>query len=671
MKRSRSAQELLKHEAVAQARDKIRQLQEQIADRLMKITAQVEAVGEHLNSKETVHFLHAACELDLTDASAFVKASICLKGHGDLLREKRVGFALLRSLARTDEETRIEALSRMEAGASIGTKDVAAIRAESKRQKLSCTELQSKIGLRHTKAAATRRMSESLKLIDKQVGEIMTTVDLLQSKLAADVRRDYMASARSMATDVLPRFNEVWGAQPATVEDALALPNGTDARDVALAYLALTKVAAGELGGAHGYALDNTTEFRRVHTTLVDCLQSVTSAKPPLEVDGSTSPKPVSTLPRPHLTVIELCAGAGGMAIGLERAGYHPLALIEFDKDAAATLRKNRPFWPVVEADMREVDFKQYRAAGVDLLVGGLPCQPYSIEGLGRGKDDPRDLLPEGARAVDEIRPAAFAFENVAGLLNARHADHLGSFLKKLRKSGYAVQIIRMQAEDYGVPQERTRILIVGMKNTAMGAFRAPPKFPAWRTNLGDALEDLMSENGWTGAAAWAEALRTQIVKRNGVELRGALASTVVGRKGGARDKEMGRWAKKGIDIRNVGDAAPTQEQADKSGPDFLPSLTLRMPARLQAFPDYWSFIGGKDSAARQIGNAVPPPIGMAIGLAVRSALKGTIFDYETLMNPSAIHQPEESARQLTWPPSLVPDFDVEMPSDLRRELTN
>ncbi|MBB4190018.1 DNA (cytosine-5)-methyltransferase 1 [Rhizobium aethiopicum] len=660
MKRSRTPEELLKHEAVAKARKSIRLLQGQIADRLLKITAEVEALHEHLTAKETTQFLHAACELDLTDASAFVKASVSLKGCHGLLREKRIGFAQLRSLATADNETRRESLLRMEAGASVGTKDVAAIRAHFKRQKLTFWDLQARTAMRRTIAAARRRMAVSVKLVDKRVGEVMTKVDLLQSRLSPEVRTQYLASVQEIASEVLPRFEEVWGPQPASLKEALSLPNGSEGRGVALAYAALRRVADGQLGGEYGYALDNTSQCRKVQTNLIDCLQSVTSAKPPLEFDAPAVRKPLAALPRPHLTVVELCAGAGGFSIGLERAGYHPIALVEFDKDAAATLRQNRPFWPVVEADMRTVDFSQYRSPNVDLLVGGLPCQPYSIEGLGLGKDDPRDLLPEGARAVDEIRPAAFVFENVAGLLHARHADHLGAFMKKLRKSGYAIQIIRMEAEDYGVPQERTRILIVGMRMAAMGAFRSPPKFPEWRANMGDALADLMAENGWLGAAAWAEALRTQVVRRNGADLRGALASTVVGRKGGSREKETARWAAKGIDIRNVADSAPTQQQAERAGPAFRPSLTLRMRARLQAFPDYWSFVGGKDSAARQIGNAVPPPVGMAIGLAVRSALRGTIFDYGALMRPGAVHQPEESARQLTWAPSIAADFVVE-----------
>ena len=144
---------------------------------------------------------------------------------------------------------------------------------------------------------------------------------------------------------------------------------------------------------------------------------------------------------------------------------------------------------------------------------------------------------------------------------------------------------------------------------------------------------------------------------KNGLELRGALASTVVGRKGGSRDKEKARWAAKGIDIRNVADCAPTQKQADRAGPEFLPSLTLRIRARLQSFPDPWWFMGGKDFASRQIGNAVPPPVAMAIGLAVRSALQGTLYDYVALLHPNARHGTEEAMLELFKAPAMEPHF--------------
>jgi len=113
------------------------------------------------------------------------------------------------------------------------------------------------------------------------------------------------------------------------------------------------------------------------------------------------------------------------MSLGLERAGFNHVGLFECDKQAAATLRLNRPDWKVFTDDIRTVDFRPYRDQDIALVAGGLPCQPYSQEGRKLGKDDPRDLLPAAVRIVREVRPRAFLFENVIGLLHARHSDHL------------------------------------------------------------------------------------------------------------------------------------------------------------------------------------------------------------------------------------------------------
>jgi DNA (cytosine-5)-methyltransferase 1 len=175
---------------------------------------------------------------------------------------------------------------------------------------------------------------------------------------------------------------------------------------------------------------------------------------------------------------------------------------------------------------------------------------------------------------------------------------------------------------------------------------------------MGDALYELMAEGGWNGAKACADARRDAVVVRNGVELKGALASTVVGRKSGNREKETLRWASKGINIAKVANHAPTQEEADRAGPGFLPALTLRMRARLQGFPSWWSFVGGKESASHQIGNAVPPVIGSAIGLAVRAAITNRDYDYATLLprDPAAM---VDEFRRLFYPdaPSVEPDL--------------
>ncbi|WP_245430273.1 DNA cytosine methyltransferase [Rhizobium tropici] len=511
---------------------------------------------------------------------------------------------------------------------------MSAIRANIRNSKKTFLERSVTAGFQSSTRTARRRALEASRVVDKAAAELLA---LLYAYRQRKMPEEHHASARTRiqncAADLLPHFVSAYGTYDLSPQDTLRLPLHSSERPLALAHAAITALASGRFGGEFGLALDLSSLEAQWATNFQECIQPITSTAAPIMHDVVlTQPAPLTRLPTQKLTVVELCAGAGGMSLGLEDAGFHPLALFEFDKHAAATLRLNRPLWNVVEGDIRQVDFTEYRSAGVDLLVGGPPCQGYSVDGKGLGKDDPRDLLLECARAAREMLPKAFVFENVAGLLNAKHADHLGNFLRQLRKSGYAVQIVRMEAEDYGVAQERTRMLFVGMHQAAMGAFQAPPVFPEWRLNLGDVLEDLMAANGWTGAKEWAEARRNHVVVRNGIEKRGALASTVVGRKGGSREKEALRWATKGINIATVADAAPTQHQADVSGPGFLPQLTLRIRARLQGFRDDWDFVGGKDSSARQIGNAVPPILGQAIGLAVRAALTNKRFDYEAVL---------------------------------------
>lgn len=622
----------LRNEALSKAKKAIRSLQQQVSDRLFRMAGEVEGLLEHLSPKEVAHFLHAGCEMDAVEARTYLKIPKTLKGSEELLRKARIQFPVLKVLATADDETRSEAISRIAEGATLGSKDIAAIRANLR--KMTFVEQSVSAGFKNSTRSALRRATEAARVVDKGAAELLILLHAYRPQNMTSERHTHTHSLiRNSAAALLAHFKSAYGTYDLPLADVLRLPQHESERHLALAYAAIEALAEGRFGGEFGYALDTSSLEAQWATGLQECLQPITSIVAPIVCDVVLKePAPLSRLPTQKLTVVELCAGAGGMSLGLEDAGYLPLALFEFDKHAAATLRLNRPLWNVIEGDIRQVDFTAYRSAGVDLLVGGMPCQPYSIDGKGLGKHDPRDLLLEGARAVGEMLPRAFVFENVVGLLNARHADHLGNFLKQLKKSGYAVQIVRMEAEDYGLAQERTRMLFVGMRQGAMGAFRAPPTFPQWRSNLGDVLRDLMAANGWTGAKEWAEARRNHVVVRNGVEKRGALASTVVGRKGGSREKEAARWAAKGIDIATVADAAPTQEQADMAGPGFLPQLTLRMRARLQGFPNDWDFAGGKDSSARQVGNAVPPILGQAIGLAVRAALTDKRFNYEAVL---------------------------------------
>lgn len=311
----------------------------------------------------------------------------------------------------------------------------------------------------------------------------------------------------------------------------------------------------------------------------------------------------------PELTVLELCAGAGGQSLGLEMAGFRHVAAIDNDVDACITLSRNRPTWSVLEKDISEVDGREFR--GVDLLAGGVPCPPFSIAGKQLGEDDERDLFPEALRLVGEIRPPAVMIENVRGLATGRFREYREKVLRELVALGYKVSWGLVNASDYGVPQLRPRTVLVALLPHFAERFRWPQKQPAPPT-VGKALEDLMSANTWPGAPRW-------VLDAN------SIAPTIVGgsKKHGGPDlgptRARERWRQLRVDGLGIANSAP-----GASFPrDGLPRLTSRMVARIQGFPDEWLFYGTKTAAYRQIGNAFPPPVAAAVGSAIRAALVG------------------------------------------------
>lgn len=307
-------------------------------------------------------------------------------------------------------------------------------------------------------------------------------------------------------------------------------------------------------------------------------------------------------------TVLEICAGGGGQALGLERAGFAHAGAVEMDTNACATLRANRPGWDVLTADVREVSGTAFR--GVDLLAGGVPCPPFSIAGQQLGAADERDLIPEALRLLEEIRPRALMLENVRGLAGARFTPYLGAVLGRISALGYVPAWRILNACDFGVPQLRPRFVLVALRPDAAERFRWPLP-SAVRLPVGLVLADLMAARQWAGADAWAERARD-------------VAPTLVGgsKKHGGADlgptRARAAWAALGVDGRGLADAPP--------GPDFptdgMPRLTVRMAALVQGFPDEWVFSGRKTAAYRQIGNAFPPPVACAVGRAIIAALE-------------------------------------------------
>lgn len=305
-------------------------------------------------------------------------------------------------------------------------------------------------------------------------------------------------------------------------------------------------------------------------------------------------------------TSIEVCAGAGGQAIGLEMAGFEHEVLVEIDKHACQTLRLNRPTWNVVEQDLRLFSAKKFN--GIDLLAGGVPCPPFSIAGKQLGQSDERDLFPEIIRLTKECKPKAIMIENVKGLLSPKFKDYRAFIQKQLLELGYNNEWRLINASSFGVPQLRPRAILVGLLEPYSNFYKWPEKIITPTKTVGEALYKYMAENGWEGALEWKKQANS-------------IAPTLVGgsKKHGGPDlgPSRARSAWKSLNV-NGGSIA---EEPPSIGFIGSPRLTVKMASIIQGFPDDWIFYGKKTAAYRQVGNAFPPPVARAIGLAIKNAL--------------------------------------------------
>jgi DNA (cytosine-5)-methyltransferase 1 len=314
------------------------------------------------------------------------------------------------------------------------------------------------------------------------------------------------------------------------------------------------------------------------------------------------------------LEVVEICAGAGGQALGLERAGFEHALAVELDAAACTTLRTNRPGWKVAEGDVADPSLwrpSDYR--GVALLAGGVPCPPFTVAGRQLGATDERDLFAWAVELCDIIQPRALLLENVRGLSTRRFSAYRQHVLDRLAELGYVPGWRLLHAADFGVPQLRPRTVLVALRAQDAPWFRWPSPSPRPPATVGQTVGDLMAARGWPGAAAWARRADR-------------IAPTIVGgsKKHGGADLGPTRakqaWAELGVDGLGLADQAP----AASADPALRPRLTCEMVIRLQGWRDEWGwrFSGLKTARYRQIGNAFPPPVAEAVGGAIRRALE-------------------------------------------------
>ncbi len=329
---------------------------------------------------------------------------------------------------------------------------------------------------------------------------------------------------------------------------------------------------------------------------------------------------------------IELFAGAGGLALGLEKAGFNAVLLNEIDKQACATLRHNRPQWNVIEGGIEHIDFTPYHGK-VDFVSGGFPCQAFSHAGNQRGFDDVRGtLFFEFARAIKEIQPSVFLAENVRGLLNHDGGRTLATIKAVIADLGYTlVESSVLKAMYYRVPQKRERLFLVGVRNDL--AHKAEFTFPKpdeqfmtlrdglkagklYSCNVPEsvgqiypqkkkAVLDLVPAGGY-----WRhlpEAVQREYMKKSYFS-------------GGGKTGIAKRlsWDEPSLTLT----CAPAQNQTERCHPDETRPLTVREYARIQTFPDDWQFMGSMSAQYKQIGNAVPVNLAHAVGNSLIDLLR-------------------------------------------------
>ena len=319
------------------------------------------------------------------------------------------------------------------------------------------------------------------------------------------------------------------------------------------------------------------------------------------------------------LRSLEICAGAGGQALGLEMAGFDPVMLVDNDKNACDTLRKNRPQWRVVETDLREFVADEHEGVlDVDLLSCGVPSAPFSVAGSQDGTEDGRDLLKPAIYLARGVRPRAIMIESTPTLLTAPKFSAAREFvLGKLRKLGYEVDWQVLNAEDFGVPQTRKSAILIAMKSADFDRF-VWPTGQEMAPTVGQALRRSMASRGWRQADEWAK-------------MANRPAPTIVGgsKKHGGADLGPTRtkraWLELGVDGHGVGNDVPERDYEihPELGRKGFPQLTTAQVALLQGIPDSWTITGRKTASYRQIAQCFPPPLAAAIGHRIAYALGG------------------------------------------------
>ena len=343
------------------------------------------------------------------------------------------------------------------------------------------------------------------------------------------------------------------------------------------------------------------------------------------------------------LTAIDLFSGPGGLAIGMKRAGISPVMGVEFNKDAVATYRTHTDSDHRFE-DIRAIDFTPYQGR-IDVVYGGPPCQPFSMGGVRQGHNDERDMVPQFVRAVSQVQPAAFLMENVPGLITTKYRSYFDWMLQELESIGFSVAWRVVSAADFGVPQSRKRVIVVGMRHQEF-------LFPAPSHGEGAGLHPYIASSAILGAEPLGEPAKSPVVFAPRVSLRpnpyhghiykgggrpidpNAPCQTIYASAGGNKT----HW----VDVEGI---VPGYHAHLKAGgtprEGVVPGarrLSVEESSLLQTFPDDLVFQGSRSSQYTQVGDAVPPLLAEALGTALAQQLLGIDGEF-TYSSPQPVQQ--------------------------------
>lgn len=330
-------------------------------------------------------------------------------------------------------------------------------------------------------------------------------------------------------------------------------------------------------------------------------------------------------------TSIELFAGAGGLALGIEKAGFRTLGLVEEDEQAAETLRCNRPGWRVINKDISQLsclDLQEYfglKRGELDLLSGGSPCQSFSYAGKRLGLEDVGGVFYHYAKFLEQLRPKMLLFENMKGLLTHDHGRTYHTITDIFEKAGYVIRKKVLNAWDYGVPQKRERLMTVGIRKDL--ADRIDFDFPVplkYKPVLRDILLDCPKSEGTSYSRRKREVF--ELVPPGGYwrDIPEDVAREYMKSCWHMEGGRTGVLRRMSLDEPSLTVlAAPSQKQTDRCHPLEARPFTVRENARCQSFPDSWRFCGSVGAQYRQVGNAVPVNLAFEMAKKIRECLEG------------------------------------------------